>query len=62
MAAWNHCRSEASISARPGRQYRLLRELAAGAMGRLVEAEHLLLERPVAIKLYRHAGRTRAGA
>jgi serine/threonine-protein kinase len=32
-------------------KYRLARELASGAMGRLVEAEHLLLERPVAIKL-----------
>lgn len=32
-------------------KYRLVRELAAGAMGRLVEAEHLVLERPVAIKL-----------
>lgn len=32
-------------------KYRLVREIAAGAMGRVLEAEHLLLERSVAIKL-----------
>ncbi len=31
-------------------KYRLVRQLGAGAMGRVFEAEHLILERPVAIK------------
>lgn len=36
-----------------GDKYRIVRTLARGGMGWLVEAEHLLLHRPVAIKLLR---------